>query len=519
MEGSSNMRPNGNYPMAGDSTKSEQGVRNPRGEKRSADGTIKAQVEPHPPVEIADEDIDMGSAPNSPRACDMDELSGGYEPEDEFAADEMEEDDDEEEEEENKEAEDEDKKGNPDQDSDPDPGNGANGGAGNDSYDGDSDDSGAYSDFNFGDCESNGDPILDSDSEVENRDLDDVDYSGYGDLNDSIPDSNLHGRVWIPDEASQALIDNGLEDDDIFQDDAFQYPGEGSSASENITYYEPNDLYYEGSDNEEVGEGEVGEEAEGTEAVEETEEHEEGDIEEGEEVEEAEKAAVMPANYIQLQHGIKYEDDPTYPHPMATEDMNTWYTDPTLAVIDSHLPSDQPVQGPNEDSANQVPATQVQPPKYTGQEIWEDMSEDEQDRHLTPIVMQLYNIPATGLVLDDENKENKYPQTNGRSMESHIPNGILEENAPESASSHAQPWTGRYSPAEDREYRPLSFGGALRPVPSLAGRVPVLNVNPNGPRTQVHEWYSQVGAHIQDIAEETFPTVGTVRRAHSPPAN
>ncbi|KAF3484087.1 uncharacterized protein GIQ15_03411 [Arthroderma uncinatum] len=521
MESSSSMPTNGDPPMAGVSENTEQGNKNPRGEKRSADGTVKARVEhPHPEDQVIDRDITMASSPNSPGPHNPDDSlpkdsgelsgSGGYEPEDEFGADEMEEDDEEEEEEkeENEEKEEEDKqnKENPNRDFDPGHGNGENGGGGDDGYDGGSDDSGAYTDFNFfGDCESNADPDPDADNEVGGRDYDDADFfEGFNDLDGPLF-SNGYNRVWEPDEASRALFD--IDDDlSIFQSDAFIYPGEGSSASEDFIYYDPNDLYYEGSDVEAV------EEAGNIERPEESGEAEvvkEGEIEE--------IMADMPANYIQLQHDVEYQDDATYPHPIATEDTNIWYTDPILTDIDNQLSSEQPIPGPNGDSTDQTEATRVQSSAYSGQEIWEDLSEDEKERRITPVVMEIFNIPATELVHEEANKENKYPHANGLNMQSDVENGILEETAPESASSNTQPWTGRYSPAQDREYRPLSFGGALRPVPSLTGRVPVLNVNPNGPRTQVHDWYSQVGSHIQDIPEQTAPTVGVVRRVHSPP--
>ncbi|KAM5463380.1 hypothetical protein MauCBS54593_007588 [Microsporum audouinii] len=517
------MPPSTKPSMNNASQKPKQENINPRGEKRTADGTIKEQVEQVQPVDQAPDRAPNFLEAHNPdgQERELSEFSGGYETEGEFGADEMEEDDDDDDDGDDNdgdEGEDEKKYGKkdgdgkgsqrkPDRDFDPDHSNGYNGyngDGGDDGYEGDTDNSGANTDF-FGDCESNGDPVFEPDSEGETRNLDSIDPRTFGDIIFDTVESHMQTRVWTPDEDSQTLIENETGGHGLFQEDAFQYPEEGSSSSERIYYYNPNDFYYEESPEQTSEESD--------------EEMNDNEDEDEEAEDEREEAAATPADdTLPGHHEAEYEYDTTHPYPIATEDMNTWYTDPVLADIGGHRPSTQPISGQNGFLSRQMATTHIQPFARNKEGIWEDTSEDEEDNMTTLSVMELSDIPSSSPVPEEENKENKYPQDDNLNMESEVETGVLEEALLEPASSNSQPWMSRYSPAEDREYRPISFGAALRPVPSLVGRVPVLNVNTNSPRTRVHEWYSRVGTSIQDVPEERVPTAGVVRRAYSPPS-
>ncbi|EZF30805.1 hypothetical protein H109_01778 [Trichophyton interdigitale MR816] len=489
----------------------------PRGEKRNADGTIKEQLSQVSHLGMAARDTTLLSdtlalAPEG-QDRDMSEFSGGYDTEGEFGADEMEEDEEEDEEDES-ERDDEDKqqdtegkkKGKrPDRDFGPGNGNGngngyGNGGdAGDDGYEGDSDDSGASTDCNFDDDESDGAPVFEPNNDGEVPSLDSVDPRTFGEIVFDTIESHMQTRVWVPDEESIAMIENETEGNSLFQNNAFQLPGEGSSSSESVHYYDLDDLYYAESVEETSDESNEDSEDNGSDN------ESEAQIEEArnEDGDEAATSSVSTGDTHADDNGnddMGYDDDTPYPHPIATEDMNTWYTDPILANVIGHEAFNRLFLGRDITGSQQNTAGRTR--------IWEDEPEPEDTpedlpgQPTSPIIIDDLDTPSTSPGPEEENKENKYPESDTPGMESEVENGILEEGAPgPSSSSNPQPWVNRYSPVETRERQPMFFGADLRPVPSLAGRVPVLNVNPNGPRTQVHEWFGGVGANIQDVPE------------------
>lgn len=182
----------------------------PRGEKRNAVGTIKEQLGQvsHSGMAAGDTTLPSDTLVLAPEGQDRDmsEFSGGYDTEGEFGADEMEEDEEEDEEDES-ERDDEDKqqdtegkkKGKrPDRDFGPGNGNGngyGNGGdAGDDGYEGDSDDSGASTDCNFDDDESDGAPVFEPNNDGEVPSLDSVDPRTFGGKLFDIPNEQARGQ-------------------------------------------------------------------------------------------------------------------------------------------------------------------------------------------------------------------------------------------------------------------------------------------------------------------------------------
>ncbi|EFR03097.1 hypothetical protein MGYG_06092 [Nannizzia gypsea CBS 118893] len=502
----------------------------PRGEKRNADGTIKDQIGQVPRLDLATENTPLPSnvhvPPSEGQDRDMSEFSGGYDTEGEFGADEREDDgeDDEEDEsdreDEEKEQETEGKKNGKRPDRDFGPGNGNGNGTGNgnggdtgdDGYEGDTDDSGASTDCNFGDDDSDGGPVFEPNHDGEVPNLDSVDPRTFGEIVFDTIESHMQTRIWIPDEESIAMIENETEGHSLFQNNAFQIPGEGSSSAESVHYYDLDDLYYAESVEETSGESD------------EDNEDYESDIEleaqvnetRNEDYEELATSASASASANDTQSHddtededeIEYDDDTTYPYPIATEDMNIWYTDPILANVIGHEAFNRLFPGRNAINTPQTTTGNTRPSTINRARIWEDepepedLPEDIPEHSISPIIIDNLDTPSTSPVPEEENKENKYPENDTLGMESEVENGILEEAAPgPSSSNNPQPWVNRYSPVRNQERQPMFLGAALRPVPSLAGRVPVQNVNPNGPRTRVHEWFGGVGANIRDVPE------------------